>query len=324
MVQARAAYSLHDLHPDAGNFLDDVRAGLSQTRKSLPPKYFYDAQGCALFEAICELPEYYLTRAETALMNSHVGDIARRLGPACALIEYGSGSGRKTRILLAAASPVAYVPIDIARVQLDATAAEIAREFPGLQVVAVCADYMRSFSLPDLESLGARRRIVYFPGSTIGNLTPAEATAFLKNARGQVKAGGGMLIGVDLKKDASRLNAAYNDSRGVTAAFNLNLLARINRELGADFDLAAFRHRAFYDEALGRIEMHLESTRAQSVTIGGRALRFRAGETIHTENSYKYSIRDFQELARAAGLSPVTCWMDSEQLFGVHYLIVPE
>jgi len=324
MVRARAAYSLHDLHPDAGDFLEDVRTGLSQPRKSLPPKYFYDAQGCALFEAICELPEYYLTRAETGLMQSHVGDIARRLGPACALIEYGSGSGRKTRILLAAASPAAYVPIDIARAQLDATAAEIAREFPGLRVVAVCADYMRPFSLPDLEGLGARRRVVYFPGSTIGNLTPAEAATFLTRARGQVKAGGGMLIGVDLRKDASRLHAAYNDARGVTAAFNLNLLARINRELGAGFDLAAFRHRAFYDEALGRIEMHLESTKAQSVTIGGRVLHFREGETIHTENSYKYSIRDFQELARAAGLSPVTCWTDAEQLFGVHYLIVPE
>lgn len=324
MVRAAASYSLHDLHPDAGRFLDDVWAGLSQPHKTLLPKYFYDAQGSALFEAICALPEYYLTRAETALMHSHVGDMARRLGPACALIEYGSGSGRKTRILLAAVSPVAYVPIDMARAQLDATAAEIAREFPGLRVVAVCADYMRPLDLPDLEGLGARRRIAYFPGSTIGNLTPAEATAFLTTARVQVKAGGGMLIGVDLKKDASRLNAAYNDSRGVTAAFNLNLLARINRELGGDFDLSAFRHRAFYDETSGRVEMHLESVKEQVVTIGGRALRFHSGETIHTENSYKYSIREFQVLAGVAGWSPVTCWTDPDQLFGVHYLIVPK
>ncbi|HSC95531.1 MAG TPA: L-histidine N(alpha)-methyltransferase [Burkholderiales bacterium] len=323
MVRARAAYSLHDLHPDAGDFLDDVWAGLSQPRKTLPPKYFYDAQGCALFDAICELPEYYLTRAEIALMRLHVADMARYLGPACILIEYGSGSGRKTRILLAAVGPVAYVPIDIARAQLDATAAEIAREFPGLQVVAVCADYMRPFSLPDLGGLAARRRVLYFPGSTIGNLTPSEAATFLTNARGQVQAGGGMLIGVDLKKDADRLKAAYNDSRGVTAAFNLNLLARINRELGADFDLAAFRHHAFYDETLGRIEMHLESLKAQSVTIRGRTFHLRKGETIHTENSCKYSIREFQELARGAGLSPVTHWTDPDQLFGVHYLTVP-
>ena len=324
MVRARAAYSLHDLHSGTGDFLDDVLAGLSQPRKTLPPKYFYDAQGCALFEAICGLPEYYLTRAETALMRAHVGDMARCLGPACVLIEYGSGSGRKTRILLAAASPAAYVPIDIARDQLDATAAEIAREFPGLRVVALCADYMRPFFLPDFEDLGTRRRILYFPGSTIGNLTPADAATLLTGARGQVRAGGGLLIGVDLKKDADRLNAAYNDSRGVTAAFNLNLLARINRELGANFDLAAFRHRAFYDQALGRIEMHLESTKAQSVTIGGRVLHFREGETIHTENSYKYSIGEFQELARGGGLSPVTCWTDPDRLFGVHYLTVPE
>ncbi|HXV11564.1 MAG TPA: L-histidine N(alpha)-methyltransferase [Burkholderiales bacterium] len=324
MVRARAAYSLHDLHPDTGDFLDDVWAGLSQPRKTLPPKYFYDPQGCLLFEAICALPEYYLTRAETALMNRHVGDMAGRLGPASAVIEYGSGSGRKTRILLAASRPAVYVPIDIARAQLDATAAEIAREFPGLQVVAVCADYMRPFSLPDLEGLGARRRVVYFPGSTIGNLTPEEAAVFLTTARAQVQRGGGMLIGVDLKKDADRLNAAYNDSRGVTAAFNLNLLARINRELGADFDPAAFRHRAVYDAALGRIEMHLECLKAQSVTIGGRTFHLRKGETIHTENSYKYSIGEFQELARGAGLSPVTCWTDPDQLFGVHYLTVPD
>jgi dimethylhistidine N-methyltransferase len=323
MARARAAYTLHDRHPDAGDFLDDVWAGLSQPRKMLPPKYFYDAQGCALFDAICALPEYYLTRAEIALMRVHVEDMARCLGPACILIEYGAGSGRKTRILLAAVRPIAYVPIDIARAQLGATAAEIAREFPGSQVVAVCADYMRPLSLPELEGLGARRRIVYFPGSTIGNLTPDEAAVFLSTAREQVKPGGGMLIGVDLKKDADRLNAAYNDSRGVTAAFNLNLLARINRELDADFDLAAFRHHAFYDAALGRIEMHLESLKAQAVTIRGRTFHLRKGETIHTENSCKYSIGEFQELARGAGWSPVTHWTDPDQLFGVHYLVVP-
>jgi dimethylhistidine N-methyltransferase len=324
MGQSSAGYSFHDLHPDTGRFLDDVMAGFSRPQKTLPPKYFYDAHGCALFEAICGLPEYYLTRAEIALMRGQVGDMARHLGPGCVLIEYGSGSGRKTRILIGAIEPVAYVPIDIAREQLGATAVEIARDFPRLRVIAVCADYSRPLALPELDDLGARRRIVYFPGSTIGNFTPAEAAAFLAGAREQAGAGGGLLIGVDLKKDTARLDAAYNDARGVTAGFNLNLLARINRELGADFDLSAFRHRAFYDEAAGRIEMHLESVKAQAVTISGRVIRFREGETIHTENSYKYSVREFQELAQAAGLAPVECWTDAEKLFSVHYLAVPE
>lgn len=323
MARADAGYAFHDLGSEADRFLDDVVAGLSRPQKTLPPKYFYDAQGCALFEAICGLPEYYLTRAEIALMDAHVGAMAQHLGPGCALIEFGSGSGRKTRILIAAIRPVAYVPIDIARAQLNATAAEIAREFPQLRVVAVCADYSRPLALPELDGLGARRRVVYFPGSTIGNLTPAEATAFLAGARELLGRGGGFLIGVDLKKDRARLDAAYNDARGVTSAFNLNLLARINRELGADFDLSAFRHRAFYDETSGRIEMHLESAKAQVVTVGGRGIAFHKGETIHTENSYKYSVREFEDLAASAGLAPAECWMDPERLFSVHYLVVP-
>lgn len=324
MARAHAGYSFHDANSEPDRFHDDVIAGLSRPQKSLPPKYFYDARGCALFEAICGLPEYYLTRVEIELMRAHAGDMARSLGPECALIEFGSGSGRKTRILIAACHPVAYFAVDIARAELNATAAAIAREFPRLRVIAVCTDYSRPFALPQLDGLGARRRIVYFPGSTIGNLTPTEATAFLAGARALLGAGGGLLIGVDLKKDPARLDAAYNDSSGVTAAFNLNLLERINRELGADFDLPAFRHRAFYDEAGGRIEMHLVSVKAQTVTIGGRSIAFREGETIHTENSCKYSVREFQDLARSAGLSPVECWMDPEQLFGVHYLAVPE
>lgn len=323
MVRANAGYSFYDLNPESGRILDDVIGGLSRPQKALPAKYFYDAQGCALFEAICGLPEYYLTRAEIALMQDHVDDMARHLGPGCVLIEYGSGSARKTRILIAAAGPAAYVPIDIARAELNAAAAEIAREFPQLRVVAICADYSHPIALPELEGLGARRRIVYFPGSTIGNLTPAEATAFLAGVRVQLGGGGGLLIGVDLKKDPARLDAAYNDARGVTAAFNLNLLARINRELGADFDLSAFRHRAFYNAGSGRIEMHLESLKAQEIRIGGHSIRFRRGETIHTENSYKYSVREFQDLAAAAGLAPVECWMDPDRLFGVHYLVVP-
>ena len=318
-----AAFSLHDRLPDTGSFLDDVVAGLSLPRKSLPPKYFYDERGCELFEAICGTPEYYPTRTETALMQAKAGAMARRLGPRCAVIEYGSGSARKTRILLDALAPVAYVPIDIAREQLRSTAAEIARDYPGLEVVAVCADYSRPLALPEIDGIDARRKIVYFPGSTVGNLTPAEAAGFLRNVRTLAGPGGGMLIGVDLRKDAALLNAAYNDRQGVTAEFNLNLLARINRELGAGFELAAFRHQAFYNEPSGRIEMHLLSLRPQRVRIGGRVFQFRAGETIHTENSYKYSVAGFRTLARGAGFEPVECWTDAKRLFAVHYLEVP-
>jgi L-histidine Nalpha-methyltransferase len=323
MARTDAGYAFHDLHPETGGFLEDVLAGLAKPQKELPPKYFYDARGSALFEAICELPEYYLTRTETAIMRGRAAEMARHLGPGCALIEFGSGSARKTRILIEAAAPAAYVAIDIARDQLEATAADLARDFPRLEVIAICADYSRPIALPPLAAPGSRRRVIYFPGSTIGNLVPAEARAFLRNAGSLAGAGGGLLIGVDLQKETARLNAAYNDARGVTAEFNLNLLARINRELGAAFDLSAFRHLAFYNEALGRIEMHLVSTKAQAVTIGGGVFRFRADETIHTENSYKYSIPGFQELGRDAGLAPAECWTDPERLFAVHYLGAP-
>jgi dimethylhistidine N-methyltransferase len=310
------------LRPDPGNFLEDVLAGLTLPEKALPPKYFYDEAGCALFEAICELPEYYPTRTETAMMRAHAREMARCLGPDCALIEYGSGSSRKTRILIEALPPVAYLPIDIAAGQLKDSAAELAHAFPGLAIFAVCADYSRPLDLPPLNGVNVRRRVIYFPGSTIGNFTRPEAAAFLENARKVAGPGGGLLIGVDLKKDPARLRAAYDDAQGVTARFNLNLLARINRELGADFDLTAFRHHACYNSDLGRIEMHLVSGRDQKVTIRGRPIRFRSGETIHTENSYKYSVPEFQELARDAGFAPAQCWIDSERLFAVHYLVV--
>ncbi len=324
MQQPGARFAFHDLHPDTGSFLDDVIAGLTRARKTLPPKYFYDGRGCELFEAICRTPEYYVTRAEIALMRVQAAAMARRLGARCAVVEYGSGSGRKTRILLEALAPVAYAPVDIARGQLLATASRIARDFPAVAVTAVCADYSRALRLPRLGGPQPRRRIVYFPGSTVGNFTPAEAAGFLVNVRRVVGAGGGLLIGVDLKKDPARLNAAYNDRRGVTAAFNLNLLARINRELGADFVLRAFRHQAFYNEPRGRIEMHLLSLKDQRVSVGGRVIRFRAGESIHTENSCKYSVQGFRTLARDAGFEPVECWTDPEKLFSVHYLSVPQ
>ena len=324
MRRAAAPFAFPDRLPDPGSFLDEVVAGLSAPRKALPPKYFYDERGCQLFEAICKAPEYYLTRAETQLMRDRAGAMARRLGPGCMVIEYGCGSGHKTRLLLEALAPAAYVAIDIAREQLKETSAGIARDFPGLSVVAVCADYSRPLALPEIDGIPSRRKVVYFPGSTIGNLTPAEAGVFLGYVRQLVGPGGGLLIGVDLRKDAARLNAAYNDRQGITAEFNLNLLARINRELGANFDLAAFRHQAFYNEPPGRIEMHLLSLKDQRVSIGGHVIRFRAGESIHTENSFKYSVTGFQALASSACFEPVDCWMDAEKLFAVHYLQVPQ
>lgn len=315
--------SYHDLRPEAGDFRQEVIAGLSRSQKALPPKFFYDERGSELFEAICELPEYYPTRTEAALMRDKSDEMAQHLGPGCVLIEYGSGSGRKTRILVEALAPAAYVPIDIAAAQLTGWSAELARAFPAVAVVAVCADYSRPFALPGLDRFREHRRVIYFPGSTVGNFTTPEALAFLKNACTIARPGGAMLVGVDLKKDAALLQAAYDDAQGITAQFNLNLLARINRELGANIDIAAFRHRAFYNAEVGRIEMHLESLRDQQVAIADRTFTFRQGETIHTENSYKYSIAEFQDLARRAGFVAQTCWTDARELFSVHYLTVP-
>ena len=323
MAQGSAPFSFYDLKPDPGSFLDEVVAGLSQPQKTLNPKYFYDERGCALFEAICELPEYYPTRTELQMMGAHAREMARRLGPDGVLIEYGSGAGRKTRELIARLQPAAYVPIDIAGAQLKTVASELAGQFPAVHIAAVCADYSRPFELPEIARFDGNRRIAYFPGSTIGNFTIADARRFLRQACGLVLPGGAMLIGVDLKKAEPILHAAYNDAQGVTAAFNLNVLARINRELGANFNLSAFRHRAFYNDTAGRIEMHLVSLEHQQVTLGGRDFTFRVDETIHTENSYKYSVKEFQELARSAGFDAEHCWVDAQQLFAIHYLVAP-
>lgn len=322
MEQARARVVFHDLQPDAGGFLDDVLVGLSDPQKTLNPKYFYDVRGCELFDTICGLPEYYPTRTEMAVMQMHAPEMARHLGRRCVLIEYGSGTSHKTRVLIAELAPVAYVPIDIAGEQLRVSAIQLAEAFPRLKITAVCGDYTRSFHLPEIDDVRAHRRVIYFPGSTIGNFTVPEAEEFLRNAAMLAGAAGAMLVGVDLKKDHALLHAAYNDARGITAEFNLNLLARINRELGADFDLSAFRHHAFYNAGAGRIEMHLVSLRAQRVTLDGRSFDFRPGETIHTENSYKYSVEEFQQLARSAGFEPAAYWTDTQRLFAVHYLTV--
>lgn len=302
----------------AGSFRKDVIAGLSLPQKAVPPKYFYDARGSRLFEAICRLKEYYPTRSELALTRRHLAAIARFAGGGCELIEYGSGASVKTRLLLRRLRPARYVPVDISESALRAAAGRLGREFPWLEVAAVAGDFSRPMKLPPVRGRG--RRVVYFPGSTIGNLTPAEAQAFLRMTRRQVGAGGAMLVGVDLKKDASVLHAAYNDAKGVTAAFNLNLLARINRELRGDFDLRRFRHYAFYNAALGRIEMHLVSLAPQRVKIGAHRFAFETGESIHTENSYKYSIGGFRALAKSAGFRAKEVWLDPEGRFALHGL----
>jgi dimethylhistidine N-methyltransferase len=314
-------YSFRDLKPDTGSFASEVIAGLSQPQKALSPKYFYDERGSALFERICELPEYYPTRTEMALMHAHGREMASLLGPDCLLVEYGSGSGQKTLQLIEQLQPAAYMPIDISGAQLRNFAASLTARFPHLRVAAVCADYTQDFALPDVAGVRAGRRAAYFPGSTIGNFTIDEARDFLRRAARMVMPGGAMLIGVDLKKAEALLNAAYNDAQGVTADFNLNLLARINRELDANFDLAAFRHHAFYNARAGRIEMHLVSMKDQSVSVAGRSFVFGRNETIHTENSYKYSIDEFAQLAGEAGFRAERCWVDRDSFFSVHYLV---
>lgn len=309
-----------DLHPATDRFLDDVQSALARTPKSLSPKYFYDDRGSALFEAICGLPEYYPTRTELALMHEHVVAMAASLGSNCLLIEFGSGAGIKTEVLLQAMQPAAYIAVDISSAALHAAADRHAARFRGIPMIAVCADYMQPLEIPGLSAFAASRRVIYFPGSTIGNLTPDEALGFLRDARRLAGPGGAMLVGVDLKKDPAVLHAAYNDAQGVTAAFNLNLLERINRELGADFDPAKFRHIAFYDAVAGRIEMHLESQCAQSVSVNGRRFAFAAGERLHTENSCKYSVDEFRQLAQSAGFHARQVWSDPQQYFAVHLL----
>jgi L-histidine N-alpha-methyltransferase len=300
-------------------FRQDVIAGLSLPQKALPPKHFYDAAGSRLFERICRLPEYYPTRTELAITRAQAGAIARFAGRGGVLLEYGSGESLKTRLLLRAMQPSVYMPVDISEAALRLAVAKLRRAFPGLRIAPVAGDFSRPLDLPRFR--GRDRRVVYFPGSTIGNLTPQEAQAFLRMTRGQVGPRGAMLVGVDLKKDANLLHAAYNDSRGVTAAFNLNLLSRINRELGGDFDLRRFAHYAFYNAPLGRIEMHLVSLRAQRVNVGDHRFAFDLGETIHTENSYKYSVEEFQALAAESGFRGEKVWTDRRGLFSLHGLI---
>ena len=314
------AIRFYDEHPAPATMQEEVLQGLGSRPRRLAPKFFYDEHGSRLFDAICELPEYYPTRTEMGILESCADEVAHLTSPETTLIELGSGASKKIRLLLEAVRPRQYLGIDISRDFLRESTQQLARDYPWLEVHAACADFMRDLELPDGAIEG--RKLAFFPGSTIGNFEPHDALAFLSRVRSLIQPDGALLIGVDLKKDPAILNAAYNDSAGLTAQFNLHLLERLRDELGADLDPRNFRHRAFYNEARGRIEMHLVSRRAQDIRLLGRRIHFDAGESIHTENSYKYSVEVFHALARRAGLRPRQAWLDAARLFSVHYLSV--
>lgn len=307
----------HDAHPAPADFYAEVISGLQASPKQIPPKFFYDETGSRLFDAICACPEYYPTRTEMQLLERHAGAIQRLIGEDCLLLEPGSGSSQKVRLLLDVLQPAAYQPMDISRRYLLEAARQLAADYPWLDVYAVCSDFTSELPMP--FSPPHRDKVAFFPGSSIGNFEPAEAVLFLQRIAAAVGPGGGLLIGVDLKKDPQILTAAYNDAAGVTADFNLNLLNRINQELDGEFDPAAFRHHAFYNEAQGRIEMHLQSETRQTVTVAQERFCFEAGESIHTESSYKYTIEEFAALAGKAGMRLQQAWTDEQDLFSLQF-----
>lgn len=315
---------MNDLDATRAPFRTDVWAGLSATPKTLPCKYFYDHRGSQLFDAICELPEYYPTRTELQIMRDHAAAMAQACGPNTLLIELGSGSSVKTRLLLDALiawhPPAAYVPVDISGKHLDATAQLLRADYPGIAVTPVHADFTQPFDVPRPAG-PAGRRVVYFPGSTIGNFTRARAVPFLATIARIVGPQGALLIGADLKKDPAVLEAAYDDAQGVTADFNLNLLDRINRELGGNFDRRTFAHRAHWNDAEGRIEMYLDSAQAQTVTVAGRPFEFAAGEPICTEYSHKYDLANFAQIAAEAGFAVEQVWTDADRRFSVQWCV---
>ena len=315
-----ALVSFLDLDPPVDDFLTAVHNGLSKSQKELPCKFFYDEHGSHLFDQICELDEYYPTRTEIGILEDRLGEIAEMIGRGAHLVELGSGASIKIRTLLNALPDLAqYTAVDISRDFLLQSAITLAEDYPDLDVAAVCADYTTDFESPAPQNRHVSRTVAFFPGSTIGNFTPDEATAFLSRIHSVVGRGGGLLVGVDLKKDLSVLHGAYNDAKGITAAFNINLLSRINRELNADFDLNGFHHDAVYLDNPGRIEMRLVSERDQFVSVGGKTFSFSANEHVHTENSHKFSIEEFRVVCAKGGFLPVASWTDSEALFSVHY-----
>lgn len=300
---------------------DEILRGLRADVKTIAPKYFYDDRGARLFEEICKQPEYYLTNAELEILRERAPEIGALAGPRCALVQYGSGAGVKIRLLLDAIErPASYTPVDISHRQLAEVAAALGRDYPALPIRPVCADYTRPLDIPPLPDRA--RRIGFFPGSSIGNFHPPEAIAFLRRVRQTLGRDGVMVLGVDRRKDATTLHAAYNDARGVTADFNLNVLARLNRELGADFHLSLFGHRAFFNDAASRIEMHLTSLAPQCVTIADERTCLDRGETIWTESSYKYDMERLRIVVSAAGFEITRLWTDAQELFWVAYLSV--
>ena len=304
-------------------FRADVLAGLTAPVKALPCKYLYDDRGSRLFDQICDLPEYYPTRTELGILRRHAGDMAAELGAGCLVVEYGSGSGLKTPLLLERLRhPAGYVPVEISRDHLLASAAALARRFPQLEVLPVWADFTGDFEVPATRRV-PRRKAVFFPGSTIGNFGPTEAVRLMEGVARRCGPGGGFLVGVDLRKSKTILEPAYADAAGVTAAFNLNLLHRMNREIGANFRPECFEHHAFYNRERNRIEMHLASLKRQKVKVAGETVDFRAGETIHTENSYKYSVDSLKALARGVGWLPDGMWSDADGYFCIQGFMLP-
>ncbi|MFH5832754.1 L-histidine N(alpha)-methyltransferase [Halalkalibaculum sp. DA384] len=300
--------------------LDEVLGGLRKPQKRIPSKFFYDRRGSRLFEEITELEEYYLTRTEISILETHIDEIARAIGSRAVLIELGSGSSRKTRLLLdRLPSLVSYHPVDISEQYLEEVARQLSVDYPDLSIQPICADYTSRFEIPDSPS-DYREQVFFYPGSTIGNFRPGEAHDFLKNVAARADQEAALLVGVDLKKDRTILEAAYNDENGVTAEFNKNILVRLNRELDADFDPDKFRHNAFYNEEKGRIEMHLVSEHKQEVKIDGERILFHEGESIHTENSYKYSVEEFGDLVKD-WFSVEQVWLDENRYFSLQYLV---
>lgn len=326
MPQPRAAAIeiANDEAPTISNQEEEILSGLRQADKWISPKYFYDQRGSELFDQITTLPEYYPTRTELGIMRKYADEIGELVGPRASVIEFGAGSNVKIRLLLDCLEDcAAYVPVDISGEYLEYMAHALAADYPDLEVLPVLADFTQPFELPNPKIMPLKN-LVFFPGSTIGNFSPAEALDLLRVMHLEAKPGGALLIGVDLKKDRQVLEAAYNDSQGVTAAFNLNLLQRLNDELDGNFDLAQFSHRAIYNDTRGAIEMHLVSQSAQKVRLAGEAFQFEPGEHITTEYSHKFTLEDFNTLANLAGFQRQRVWMDEDELFSVQLFQVPD
>ena len=321
MAQQAPQLELTEQDATVTDDLAEILEGLGRPQKALSPKFFYDEAGSLLFEQITELPEYYPTQTELSIMQAKVHEMVELIGAEASLIEFGSGSSLKIRLLLEhMIRPAAYVPVDISKEHLLASAEKLAADFPGIEILPVAADFTQPFALPD-PVIAPVRNIVYFPGSTIGNFSPGDAKSLLEVMYQEAGEGGALLIGVDLQKSVEVLERAYDDETGITARFNLNLLTRLNNEFGADFNIEAFEHVARYNRDNSRIEMHLKSRCAQTVTIAGHRFDFAAGESLHTENSHKYTLASFSDLVNSAGFTVHTVWTDERDYFSIQYCV---